>query len=230
MPTKYLIDVENIGDKWAPYIAQLQEDDTIVLFYTKASNGRELTIPIDSLHSVCEKRAKMEYIQCFTGAPGHNALDFQLATELGAQLVTHKDTNYIIISRDTGFDVLVKYWQHKGFNIIRTDPSHIVSTLNNNAVATKQCRGYYESVCVANGVPGQYLHTVVNIMIEGMLRPESDRLLYIRNQILRQVKPKRLADRTYNKLKNDLHRIKYEGPFPATEDKPSSKKKKLKEG
>ncbi len=49
-----------------------------------------------------------EFIHCDNGTD--NALDFQLSTYLGSLTVKNPDDNLIIVTRDTGFDVVVKFW------------------------------------------------------------------------------------------------------------------------
>lgn len=216
MVTKYLIDAENLSSKWMHYINQLKPGDALILFYTKSVKGSELTIPIDQLQKISEKGASVEYIRCILDNPEPNALDFQLASELGARLFTNIEDKYIILSRDMGFDIVAAYWQKYGYDITRSDPSLLFGEIDPDAVQTKRARGYYESVCVAAGVNGKWLNTIVDIMMEGMLRPESDCIRYIHNAISERVYPQSFANKTYCKIKDDLHRIKYHGPFPAT--------------
>ena len=52
---------------------------------------------------------------------GKNALDFQLATLLGYVIGsnTEKDDEFIIVSKDTGFDAVVEFWKQQNIKITR---------------------------------------------------------------------------------------------------------------
>ena len=63
-----------------------------------------------------QKRGAVHWIKCFEG---QNALDFQLVTELGSCLSQNGSREYIIVSNDTGYDAVVRYWQQKGCSVRR---------------------------------------------------------------------------------------------------------------
>ena len=59
---------------------------------------------------------QMELIPCNTG---RNGLDFQLSSYLGYLLRSSTKTQYIILSKDTGYDPLIQFWKEKGVDIAR---------------------------------------------------------------------------------------------------------------
>ena len=69
-----------------------------------------------------QKRGAVHWIKCFEG---QNALDFQLVTELGSCLSQNGSREYIIVSNDTGYDAVVRYWQQKGCSVRRLSLIHI---------------------------------------------------------------------------------------------------------
>ncbi|HYX75176.1 MAG TPA: PIN domain-containing protein [Steroidobacteraceae bacterium] len=51
---------------------------------------------------------------------GKNALDFHIAFYLGEYLARNRDTQCVILSKDTGFDPLIAHLKNRGFNVRRT--------------------------------------------------------------------------------------------------------------
>lgn len=113
MRRTYLIDSENINDVWVELLQVLEDGDEILVFYTDKSAH----MGYDRIVCLMEqKRGAVHWIKCFEG---QNALDFQLVTELGSCLSQNGSREYIIVSNDTGYDAVVRYWQHKGCSVRR---------------------------------------------------------------------------------------------------------------
>lgn len=107
MTTTYYIDSENVGDNWISLLPAVTEDDEILVFYTQNSphmNYRNLRL-------LKESPTDVDFIECCEGS---NALDFQLCTELGFRISSISDREFVIVSNDTGFDAVVKYWRKRG--------------------------------------------------------------------------------------------------------------------
>jgi len=51
---------------------------------------------------------------------GKNALDFHIAFYLGEYLARNRDSQCVILSKDTGFDPLIAHLKNRGFNVRRT--------------------------------------------------------------------------------------------------------------
>lgn len=113
MRRTYLIDSENINDVWVELLQVLEDGDEILVFYTDKSAH----MGYDRIVCLMEqKRGAVHWIKCFEG---QNALDFQLVTELGSCLSQNGNREYIIVSNDTGYDAVVRYWQQKGCSVRR---------------------------------------------------------------------------------------------------------------
>ena len=114
MPRKirYLIDTENIGSAWTEVLPLMGRNDEILLFYTVNSPG----IPYRDLQQILNHLSQMELIPCNTG---RNGLDFQLSSYLGYLLRSSTKTQYVILSKDTGYDPLIQFWKEKGVDIAR---------------------------------------------------------------------------------------------------------------
>lgn len=113
MRRTYLIDSENINDVWVELLQVLEDGEEILVFYTDKSAH----MGYDRIVCLMEqKRGAVHWIKCFEG---QNALDFQLVTELGSCLSQNGSREYIIVSNDTGYDAVVRYWQQKGCSVRR---------------------------------------------------------------------------------------------------------------
>lgn len=113
MKKSYLIDSENINDIWVELLEVLGEKDDILVFYTDKSAH----MGYDKIIRLMEqKKGTLQWIRCFEG---QNALDFQLVTELGYRISQEPKKEYVIVSNDTGYDVVVRYWEQRGCKIRR---------------------------------------------------------------------------------------------------------------
>lgn len=110
---RYFIDSENVHSLWLNLQMIIAEEDQIMVFYTDNSPNMKYEHIMD-LMKLGEDRIR--FIKCFQG---HNALDFQLVTELGASIAREPECEYVIVTNDTGFDAVVKYWLREGMNISR---------------------------------------------------------------------------------------------------------------
>lgn len=112
--TIYFIDSENINDVWVSLFDNISENDRVIVFYTDKSAH----ISCENVRKLMEiDRDLITWISCYNLSS--NALDFQLVTELGAMAAKNFAKEYVIVSNDTGFDSVVKYWSRQSVNIRR---------------------------------------------------------------------------------------------------------------
>jgi len=106
-----LIDYENVQ----PTFLKFPDDYIFKVIIFVGSNQKKL--PIEFVNSVQELGTNAEYI--LIGGTGKNALDFHLTYYLGK--LTEKNPNgyFHIITKDTGFDLLIKYLKEKKMLINR---------------------------------------------------------------------------------------------------------------
>lgn len=130
MANIYFIDSENVGDEWIKLIQKSENDSLFNVFYT--SKSPRLTYE-DTIFLI-DSTIKPNFILC---NEGNNALDFQLVSYLGYCISKNDAQNYIIVSKDTGYDAVVKFWNDKGFNVSRisnsqknNSMSHSIDTSN----------------------------------------------------------------------------------------------------
>ncbi len=105
----YLIDYENVREHGLKNITY-KKDDMIYLFYTENAAKIEL----DALSEI---EAAMKFIKV---AAGKQSLDMHLISYLG-YLICEKgnNTEFVIVSNDTGYDGVLRFWQGKGYKTSR---------------------------------------------------------------------------------------------------------------
>lgn len=107
----FLVDTENIGP-WNDFLGDAKKSDKVILFYSPATPA----VPVGVLDALSQQGVKLEFVAC---AAGHNAMDFQLSTMLGALIATQAAPEYVIISADTGYDPIINFWKNRGITISR---------------------------------------------------------------------------------------------------------------
>jgi hypothetical protein len=108
----YLLDMENIPNPTG--INKLTHEDMAILFYADNTPAMKM----DLLKTMMDTEARIICKHVHTGT--RNALDFQLSSYLGYLIQQYPDATYIIISKDTGYDVVRKFWaQEKNIKIKR---------------------------------------------------------------------------------------------------------------
>lgn len=113
----FLIDFENECGKCLTGISSvnLSEEDEIVIFYSKNASTINLELHIE-LERV---KAKKIYIKIEEGKA--NALDFQLASYLGASIQKYPDKEYYILSKDQGYDCVCHFWRKQDICVKRIE-------------------------------------------------------------------------------------------------------------
>lgn len=124
----FLVDSENVNDNWLMLFDMADEDDEIIVFYTKKSPHMSYMSVIRLIEN---NKINIRFEECYEGT---NALDFQLVSYMGylmgcggacsenecdaASAETGAD-EYIIMSNDTGYDPAVRFWKDKGYAVRR---------------------------------------------------------------------------------------------------------------
>ena len=112
MKTNYvLIDYESVQPA---DIAALQHDHVHVIVFV---GPHQTKIAIDKAAALQRMGANAEYVQLSGSGP--NALDFHIAYYLGFLAAKEHDAYFHIISRDMGFDPLVKHLKEKKLRVSR---------------------------------------------------------------------------------------------------------------
>ena len=96
-----LIDYENIQNI---NLEQIEKADYRIYVFIGESQNK---IPFDLVKSAQKLGGKLEWIKI--DGNGSNALDFHVAYYLGNQIERNRDNEYVILSKDKGFDPLVRF-------------------------------------------------------------------------------------------------------------------------
>lgn len=74
-------------------------------------------LPLAMVSALQPFGARAEYLQMETG--GHNALDFYISFTLGVVTAQYAGDSFAIVSKDSGFDPMVKLLRKKGIDVRR---------------------------------------------------------------------------------------------------------------
>lgn len=212
--THYLIDTENVQNAWGPFAERADDNDAFVLFYSTATSK----INMHMFGPACLRGIRFRFVQCYTGS---NGMDFQLATELGSLVNQNPADDFVIVSKDTGFDVLTKYWQDRKVNVTRKTPD-IVSKPEKKPEAEPTAtikqdpvKQSYRDRLLSCGLSEPDVTDVVELMYTAMTYPQNERKLIAFNLFQKKYGAKDGQAR-YNTVKNIVKHVATNGPFPPT--------------
>lgn len=112
----YFIDFENVHSEGLKGISEIEQGAVVYLLYTETCKN----ISLDILESADTRGIKIHPIKVAVGSK--NALDFQLSSLLGYFIGTNKPNEgdeYVIISNDAGYDVVVNFWDKRKVKILK---------------------------------------------------------------------------------------------------------------
>ena len=112
-----LVDYENVPGFDVKGIGS----DVRVVVYVGAS---QKTVPLELAMAAQALGDRLEWRR--VGANGPNALDFFIACDLGRLLETGPETQCVVLSKDKGFDPLIRYLNVQGLKCKRTESLHPV--------------------------------------------------------------------------------------------------------
>lgn len=114
----YLIDTENVGDRWMEYIPRPEDESILVVFYTK--NHSRL---LEECYLKQRYNSKVRWVEC---VEGDNALDQQLTGVLAYLIASRPGAKYIILSNDKGFNKIADFWSKREVHVERTGTGPIM--------------------------------------------------------------------------------------------------------
>ncbi|HAN51220.1 MAG TPA: hypothetical protein DCP96_05885 [Lachnospiraceae bacterium] len=130
----YLIDYENVHYAGWEGIEHLTKEDEVILFYSENAS----TIPMDLHIKVATSGARLRYIH--VEKTGKNYLDFQLSALSGYLVAESGQEEFVVVSKDTGFNAIVDFWNQQDFldkKIHFARREQIALTSSKKAVAKK---------------------------------------------------------------------------------------------
>ncbi len=141
LKTNYiLIDYENVQTK---SLASLKGEQFQVRIFLGPNNTK---LPVELVLAMHEMGERADYVMLET--PGTNALDFHIAYYLGILAANDPSGFFHIVSKDTGFDLLIKHMKANKILAVRsasiekipclTPPATKSNSANGNATAINQ--------------------------------------------------------------------------------------------
>ena len=113
MATIYYVDSENVGDSWVELLNMTENtQDMFYIFYTSHTQR----IGYEQIAYLVNAKDRLKFIRCYEG---NNGLDFQLVSYLGYELRENNGQEMVIVSKDMGFDSVIRFWKDRGMNVKR---------------------------------------------------------------------------------------------------------------
>lgn len=215
--TYYLVDTENVQTAWHDFTHTANDNDVFLLFYSTAT----CKISMNMFGPACLRNIQFKFIECYTGP---NGMDFQLATELGYIISQHPDASFVIISKDMGYDVLVRYWNDRHVRVERQEPMPV----SKQATEPEIIKQTYKDKLKPHNLSDNDCDVAVEIMYKTMAYPQNSRKLETFNQFQKHYGSKTGLDK-YTKIKDVIKEIAVNGPLPPQKDEsqtPTAKKKR----
>lgn len=107
-----LIDFENVQQI---ELNQVPESFDVLVFV----GSQQKNLPFELVQSAQQLGQRLQWLRVY--AVGHNALDFLIACQLGRILETQPDKACIVLSKDKGFDPLLRYLNQQGLTCRRIE-------------------------------------------------------------------------------------------------------------
>lgn len=107
----YLVDTENVGDRWFDLLQKIKKKDRIITFYTKHHSKHLEEYLMKQVHN-----PRMVWLEC---AAGNNALDYQLMGVLSYLIAKHPKSSFYIYSNDRDYQTAIDFWQSRGIAVSR---------------------------------------------------------------------------------------------------------------
>lgn len=155
--SKYIfVDTENVGSSWLDLIEDIASEQAVyedeqgsyrldsypyevldpqfILLYTDNTPY----MSFDDCIRFSEYRHLVITIKCNPGSKAASALDFQLVSIIGYMINRYPSAEYCIMSKDKGYDPMVKFWSDAGYSVCRKEPtklsksSEVESKVENN--------------------------------------------------------------------------------------------------
>lgn len=128
MKTYYLVDFENMHEEALKLTEKAGEKDNLIIFFTSNS-------PKISLEALEGQKAKPEIIKIKSGK---QSLDMCLVSYLGYLIKTDgKDSKYVIISKDSGFDNVISFWKERKITTVSRQEKQIKAIASEKSKSSK---------------------------------------------------------------------------------------------
>lgn len=112
--TYLLVDFENVQPSSLGTLVPAESDETFVKLF---AGEHQVKVELSLARALQPFGSRAEYIQI--AGNGKDALDFHIAYYMGRLATEHPGASFIILSRDTGFDPLIRHMAQQGVSCTR---------------------------------------------------------------------------------------------------------------
>ncbi len=105
----FLIDTENVGDRWQEMLEKQKKRDNMIVFYTRNHSRSLEEFIVQHVHD-----PRFTWLEC---AAGNNALDYQLIGVLSYLITREAGSEYHIVSNDKDYEATIEFWKDRGIDI-----------------------------------------------------------------------------------------------------------------
>lgn len=239
-PYQWLVDLENVGNRWHDILKAAAPDDTVHLFYS----DKTVAIKISDLGPASARGLNFRFHACNNGLP--NAMDFQMMCALGMLAAANPSDQFVIYTGDNGFKSVLGYLTDRGIKCTCIGPAQPEATPQPDVNITEaepmpklepaariaeaepapepeqynSLRLTYLNMCKDAGMIHEDARVMSAILMESMRRPANKRKLDCRNRMIQRW-GNTDGGTMYTSLKTMIHRIADEGPWPEAAAKPA---------
>lgn len=137
----FYIDIENVGMKEIEKVKELKETDKVIIFIHEKEE--------ELYKKVCYEFAKViSAVEIETFASREkNALDFQICASIG--MLTTKEKNVYIVSRDKGYDSAIEFFGNKGMHVERIES---IGSLYKDTILQEQMKEKTKQAIDSDGI------------------------------------------------------------------------------
>lgn len=224
-PSQWLVDLENVGNRWHDILDAAEPGDTVHLFYS----DKTVTVKISDLGPASARGLNFRFHACNNGLP--NAMDFQMMCALGMLTAKSPSNQFVIYTGDNGFKSVLGYLADRNIKCACTGPAQPeaapqpVAKMTEAEPAPEQeqynnLRLTYLNMCKDAGMTAEDARVMSAILMESMRRPANKRKLDCRNKMIQRW-GNTDGGAMYTSMKDMIHRIADEGPWPEAAAKPT---------
>ncbi|MBV6449100.1 MAG: hypothetical protein FCKEOINB_02830 [Nitrosomonas sp.] len=168
LKTNYiLIDYENVQAK---SLALLKGEQFQVRIFLGPGNTK---LPVELVLAMHELGERADYVILET--PGANALDFHIAYYLGILAANDPTGFFHIISKDTGFDPLIKHMKAKKVYAVRSISIEQIPCFKTSVINSDSTKNNSAAVDQKNSSVKTSINELIKIMAEDLIRRKTSK-------------------------------------------------------
>lgn len=145
MTTLYFIDTENLGGLWTTYVEKKykQEPDCKILAFVTEKSTTLSWEMFEMFRKFNPKRFEI----CHAQNGEKNSLDFCLVARLGEEVTKNSKRNFVVVSKDKGFNAAITYLNNRHGDVISRDEQLSVLEILPDKLLNSQRREKLAKIC-----------------------------------------------------------------------------------